>query len=317
VKSPHWEDVHYVQRPGKNIERKMIIEVLGALSTYTRLDRFQYIGFGSIYFVDFALIHRRLGIRRMTSVEKEDTPEAQARVTFNRPFKFVKLRFGHSNQVLPILDWRRQAIVWLDYNARLGAEVFADLETVIRQATPPFILLVTVNADPQETSKRWQRFSEAVGPDRIPPGFNSDHDLNGTGTAIAMQQVLDDEIHRRLTVRNALADPLDRLSYLQLVHFRYKDRAHMLTTGGIILPAADEHLVNGSGVMESPYASGTETAYDIIVPNLTIREMLHLDQRLSRTGTPNFAGIGLSREEAEEYRKAYRYFPAFIDVESL
>lgn len=313
----HWENVHYVQRPAKNIERKMIVEVLGSLGTYTKLDRFQYLGFGSIYFVDFALIHRRLGIRKMTSVEMEDAPAAQARVAFNRPFKFVKLRFGHSNDVLPTHDWRTPSIVWLDYNARLGDEVFADVATVVGGATPPCVLFLTVNVDHQEATNRFQRFSDAVGAERVPPGYNSDHDLKDWGTAAAVRQVLDDEINRRLDVRNALTDPQDQLSYVQLVHFRYQDRARMLTVGGLVFPTGDRARVEAAGVPESPYAAHGEVAYEIVVPNLTIREMLHLDQRLARTGIPNFAAIGLSNDEAEEYRKAYKYFPAFVDVESL
>jgi hypothetical protein len=312
----HWENVHYVQRPAKNIERKMLVEVLGSLGNYTRLDRFQYVGFGSIYFVDFALIHRRLGIRKMTSVEMEDGPAAQARVSFNRPFKFVKLRFGHSNNVLPTHDWGTPSIVWLDYNARLGDDVFSDVATIVGNATPPCVLFVTVNVDPQAATGRFQRFSDAVGAERVPPGFNSDHDLNNWGTAAAARQVLDDEINRRLDVRNALADPQEQLSYAQLVHFRYRDGARMLTVGGLIFPSTDHAKVEEAGFL-SPYAAQGDAAYEIVVPNLTIREMLHLDQRLARTGTPNFSAIGLSSDEVEEYRKAYKYFPAFVDVESL
>ncbi len=313
----HWETVHYVQRPAKNFERKMIIDVLGRLNQLRRLDAFQYVGFGSIYFVDFALFHRRLGIRRMTSIEKEDSAESQARVNFNRPFKFVKTRFGHSNDLLPQHDWSVPAIVWLDYNARLGDEVFADMETVLAQATPPFVLIVTANVEPGGVTARLAQFTQAVGVNRLPPGYNSDHDLRDWGTGRAARQIIDDEIARGVVVRNALAAPESQLAYHQLFHFRYRDRARMLTVGGVVSFSNDNQRLEACDFFGSPYAAGDEVAYEIVVPNLTIREMLHIDQRLSRTGVPNFAGKGISPEDAEEYRRAYKYFPAFVDIESL
>lgn len=313
----HWENVHYVQRPAKNIERKMIAEVLGILGSYVKLGRFQYVGFGSIYFVDFALFHRRLGISRMTSIEMESSSEAQKRVSFNRPFRFVKVQFGHSNDVLPTHDWRAPCIVWLDYNGRMGDEVFADVSTVVAKATPPFVLLVTVNVEAQQSVGRFRRFSEAVGAQRVPPGFNSDNDLADAGTAAAVRQVFDDEFNRRVHVRNALAEPSDYLSYVQVFHFRYRDRAPMLTVGGVCLPTADRTRLDESGIFDSPYAKAGDVPYEITVPNLTVREMLYLDQKMAQTGIPNFSRIGLSTIEAEEYRKAYKYFPAFVDIESL
>lgn len=62
-------------------------------------------------------------------------------------------------------------------------EVFTDIATVVGDATTPCVLFFTVNVDHQQATNRFQRFSDAVGAERIPPGYNSDHDLNDWGTA--------------------------------------------------------------------------------------------------------------------------------------
>ena len=146
--SANWEALHYVQRPAKNIERKLMIEVISRLARYRRLADFEYVGLGSLYFVDFVLMHRLLGVSRMTSIEDTQDEVAQARFRFNKPFKFVDLRFGHTNDELPVLSWRKPTIVWLDYTARMGDSVFADIETVVARAPRPCVLVVTVNAEP-------------------------------------------------------------------------------------------------------------------------------------------------------------------------
>jgi uncharacterized membrane protein len=48
---------------------------------------YQYTGLGSIYFIDFILFHRYLGIDKFLSVEVAD--DIRRRVRFNRPYKCV------------------------------------------------------------------------------------------------------------------------------------------------------------------------------------------------------------------------------------
>ena len=47
----------------------MICEALARLEFLKPLSEFRYTGFGSVYFGDFALFHRRLGIDKMTTIE--------------------------------------------------------------------------------------------------------------------------------------------------------------------------------------------------------------------------------------------------------
>ena len=56
---------------------------------------------GSIYFVDFVLMHRLLGISRMLSVEYDR--DIEKRVKFNRPFESVDVKIDAIGNVIPTL----------------------------------------------------------------------------------------------------------------------------------------------------------------------------------------------------------------------
>ena len=58
--------INYVMRPAKNIERKMMGEVLARLSAIAPLSKYRYVGLGSEFFKDFVLYHQMLGDRKST-----------------------------------------------------------------------------------------------------------------------------------------------------------------------------------------------------------------------------------------------------------
>jgi hypothetical protein len=204
----------------------------------------------------------------------------------------------------------------MDYVGRIGDEAFNDIETVVAKATPPFVLLMTFNVRSGEANKRLERFIDEVGEHRVPPGYDSDASLATTKTGDAAARVFDNEVRMRLGIRNAAAEPQDKLVYRQLLDFRYADGQDMMTIGGVVLTLPDEAKFGGCRFPTLPYYVGDfEPAYTISVPNLTIRETLYLDQRLTKTGVPKVNAIGLSSDDAEEYRRAYLHFPSFVDVE--
>ena len=60
-----WENVHYEFRPAKQVERRMLIHTFQSLMELGfPISKYKYTGLGSIYFVDFAMFHRYLGISK-------------------------------------------------------------------------------------------------------------------------------------------------------------------------------------------------------------------------------------------------------------
>jgi hypothetical protein len=74
----------YSLRPSKQVERKAMVEVLLSLSKAGyNIPDYGYIGFGSVYYVDFIMFHKYLFINKMVCVEWGDI---ERRMRFNKPF---------------------------------------------------------------------------------------------------------------------------------------------------------------------------------------------------------------------------------------
>src|SRR3954447_2820600 len=123
--APSFEKIDYSLRPAKSTERWMLLEALGRLSVFTPLIQYQYVGFGSPFFVDFRLFHRRLAITKMISIEKET--DREPRFELNKPFDCIQMLWGDSSEQLREIDWNAPSIVWLDYDYVLNSAVLGDL----------------------------------------------------------------------------------------------------------------------------------------------------------------------------------------------
>lgn len=213
-KIPSYEFVNYALRPAKQIERKMMLEGFLRLASFESLSEYTYIGFGSIYFVDFSMVHRLLGIRHMTSIEDESDQQKQERFRFNAPFACIKIEFGHSNGVLPNLDWSRRTIAWLDYDKGINGAVFTDVATFCSRARSGSLLAVTVNAQgekPSDHSTAVDNFFKRI-PEDLRPADLKESDVNSDKLKVTMRRLLLDQITKTLDRRNATLREEDRLS---------------------------------------------------------------------------------------------------------
>lgn len=110
-----YEKINYSLRPAKNIERKMLCEVITRLSLIQSIEKYRYIGFGSPYFTDFVLLHKMFGINDLISIEKDKFNEA--RFIFNKPYSCIDMMFEDSHDALKkIKNWKKPTILWLDYD---------------------------------------------------------------------------------------------------------------------------------------------------------------------------------------------------------
>jgi hypothetical protein len=151
--------INYALRPAKAVERKMLCEMFLRLHPFARVEQYRYIGFGSIYFSDFHLFHRSLGISDMLSIERD--VDAKECFEFNRPYQCVRLDFRPSSEVLPELNWMSPAIVWLDYDGKLDESVLSDVITFFNRAHSGSLLLVSINVqaerEPDEQGRKdWE-----------------------------------------------------------------------------------------------------------------------------------------------------------------
>lgn len=322
--------INYALRPAKAIERRMLCAAFERLHPFQRIERYRYVGFGSIYFSDFQLLHRELGITDMLSIEKDVSAKACFR--FNRPYKCIRLRFATSAEVLPTLNWKRRTILWLDYDDRLNANILGDIATVCLRATSGSLVVISVNAQPdaepsaedrdqyeRETGKSFDlgdyrlRIARGLVGEKLPSGTSGAH-LRGQELTKVFREIIHNEIAEQLSIRNAVLPADDKLLYRQLFHFCYKDGAQMLTVGGILYRAEEEPTVAACGFDTLPFIRTGGEPCSIKVPCLTAKELRHLNSQLPTVPSAKLRAPGVPDADIQRYAEVYRYFPAFSEI---
>lgn len=316
-----YEKINYALRPAKSIERKMMVDVLRRLAPFGNVSSYRYIGFGSTYFSDFVLVHKALGISNMVSIEQD--VENQERFKFNRPYRCVSIEFGTSNEVLPTLPWTARTIAWLDYDYPLNASVLADVRFFVANAVAGSVVIVSVNAEPDRfptgadadaPQQRLQKLKERVGETKVPEDVQGKQ-LSKWGTAAAYRRIIANEIQSTLAERNGVLDAGSRFEFKQLFHFHYADNAKMLTVGGVLYDEAQDALVNACNFEKLEFVRTDGEPYLVEAPNLTYREIRHLDRQLPCTAVADLDAPGVPEDDVRKYSDVYRYFPTFAETE--
>lgn len=308
-----FEKIDYSLRPNKNIERKLLADMLADLGRVLPISSYGYIGFGSMWFSDFLLFHRRFGFRRMTTIEQERS--RASRVEFNAPFA-IDIRMGSALRVLPMLPLADfQHVVWLDYDGVLSREVLDDIDIVCRDAKIGTVLLVSVNANREDL-----RTNDAQGRvepeailrkefgDLVPRSDDPKESARMFGGNISETLAKILFAHCRRSPR--IAGRAEQ--FVPLCNFAYSDGARMITVGGLI---ADNELVariQEARIGEPERLFGSDVQVRIEAPLLTPREKLAFDQAMPRDpSVPLELPFELRDTERDAYVKFYRHYPLF------
>jgi hypothetical protein len=299
----------------------MLAEAFRRLSEFGRVDKYRYVGMGSVYFSDIVLFHRALGFRSMVSIEDEDDNSVQDRFLFNLPLsqKSLQLRFGPAGNVLSQLSWDIRSIVWLDYDQKLTNEKLTDISFVCSKAMSGSLIIVSVNAssvttdkDDEEELKPIDRFKSAIGSGKVPAGITS-KSLSGWGMAQACRTIIQNEIEEALKQKNGILPQGGKMKYQQLFHFNYKDGAKMLTVGGVLYDEGQQAIVSKCAFDQLDFYRPGDDAHEIRAPLLTFKEIRALDTHLP--SDIDTCTLPIPKEDIDKYAEVYRYFPYFAESE--
>lgn len=326
----NYRQINYSLRPAKTIERKMMCDAFRRLYPFGRIETYRYVGFGSIYFSDFQLFHRVLGMDDMLSIEKD--AYAEECFEFNKPFKCVRIDCRLASEVLPELDWQIKTIAWLDYESKLDEMVLSDVVSVCAKACSGSVLVLSLNAHaefyPDEATQK--KYTEDTGltfnlddyrlremrkrlGDNLPSEV-SGSELRGPGLASISRRVIHSSLEEALSARNGVLPSGKKLVNRQIFNFNYSDDARMLTVGWIFYEADDHSKFDACLFNELNFVRFKEEPYTIKVPCLTIKEMRHLNAQLPRAATDEVAIPGVPPSDIKHYAELYRYFPTFAEA---
>lgn len=89
----------------------------------------------------------------------------------------------------------------------------------------------------------------------------------------------------------------------------------MLTIGGILYDHGQEHLVDHCAFQHLSFVRSDLDPYLIEVPNLTYREIRHLEAQLPAEDFVGLDAPAVPKSDVERFARLYRYFPTFAETE--
>ena len=327
--SDSFRRINYSLRPAKHAERRMLCDVFRRLAHFQPVETYQYVGFGSVWFSDFILFHRALGVRDMLSIEQ--AKQSERRFEANKPFA-IEMDFRPSSLVLPGLDYGRRQFIWLDYDDPITLDMVHDVAVVARRARSGTVLVVSVQCvrspdiaqadreittDPNALSAT-NRFATRMNSDgvaRVGSGLEREQ-LSGWAFGELSRNIFYAEIDRLLASR-CLATPGQSVSYKRICDFEYEDGAKMTTLALIFHNHEDAAKIEACRFDNLEFLSPSGEAVFIPTPKLTPREFRHLESQLPLPAGASLDIGHIPLAETERFAEMYRYFPNFVAAEVL
>lgn len=322
---PSYQKVNYLLRLKKQIERKMIIEILQKLNKHSKINlaEYCYFGLGSIYFADFILFHKFLHIDDMISID--DKINDKARFLFNKPYEFIKFDCMNSNALLTQdsyedlkWSWDKKLIIWLDYDFQLCEDyldsITKDITTVAKKAKKFDIFITTLECWRGETLK------DSIGLKGIKDYlsftdnfFDNEENYKPDKSPFILKNFIIGCLRSGLGYFRRVD-----IDFLILFDFAYEDTKLMYTFGCIFAPK--EELKNFQKSLEKLQIEKYEEyaiPYNINCPILTPKEKYIIDsciQKNFKCDSRLEREVGLKKQEIDEYIKFYKYYPQFFEA---
>ncbi len=310
---------NYNLRSAKSVERKIIIEIIRGVTPHFR--EYSYVGFGSIFYTDFRLFHKELGIDTMVCIEKEEKDEQ--RFIFNKPYKCIELKIGISTEILTQLNFEEKSIIWLDYDETLKDYMFDDISlTFPKLKEKTFFLLTCNNSFPSFFDKdgdcKWDEFLSVFG-NNIPIDATP-KDLTKANRHNFLRRIFLNKIQNIVDNLNSIKEENEKLFFKQLFNFSYQDGAPMSTFGGILIKRADLESFENKPIVNSELVKADENAFEIIPPIVTSKEIDLMNKKLPENSDILIEDEDLKfipKEFIVSYSKYYRYFPNYVEVRDI
>ncbi|MDD4898380.1 MAG: hypothetical protein PHY70_03210 [Methanocellales archaeon] len=322
-----FELINYMLRPKKQIERKIIIEILQELDKEIGISNYIYVGFGSIYYYDFILFHKFLNMNKLVSIDDKST---EKRFKFNRPYDFISFEKKNSTDFLSKFNWDQKAVLWLDYDYKLKDSVLSDLKIIANNCKNKDILMITLNAfcttEEKKREKDSKEFYNSFGR-YVSPGYKARKYFTPRYLPLLLQNVITNYLETMCEYRD--------IKFYKLFSFNYKDTTNMFTIGGIF----DDNDELNNKDWNNKFVCNGEDIKDINVPILTYCEKFYIDSHIEElkreiekieknTKIPNFREKERKMTEKineilpfelssfydlKKYLECYRHYPQYYE----
>lgn len=309
-----FESINYMLRPNKNVERKLIASTLTKLSEEFPISKYRYVGFGSMWFTDFILMHKVVGIDDMVTIESQKS--RSKRVDFNKPFACIKVRMESAATALGAVIDDKPALVWLDYDGGLKDAMTGDLETAIGAMVSGSMILVSVNAMVDQLRGHKDGDGIDIAEADYLADICEDNGLRAEANRLTRNDfplLVSEILHA--TLKSAVLKLRPGCEYVPVWTFGYADDAEMITVGGMVADATDQAKLAECAAAGMPYSSPV-AMFRIELPTLTDKEKRALDKLLPSATALDYKKLDfeLRPTEVEAYQRFYLQYPIFNEI---
>ncbi|WAC11229.1 O-methyltransferase [Dyadobacter pollutisoli] len=329
--------VFYNQRPNKAVERQLFVELLVKLNRHIPVSKYNYISFGGTYFEDFKLVHSYFANSTMVSIEEDANIFARQR--FNKPLGCIIAENCTSDDfIINKFDKYEQNIIWLDYaDSKQHQTQLGEFKSLLTKSNELDVIKITLNANLDTLFSQSKRkedgraFNTAELNQRRYENLKSrinnflPNDIGPSDLAANRYPLV---LNRAVGVAAAQAMSTMRpgLLFQPLTSFFYEDSINqMMTVTGIILKEGTSEALFEETALGDWELASTEwgKCLQILVPPLTVKEKLTLDQNIPCTDIAslqevlNFKFDSVAHRHdsmLDHYNKYYRYYPTFHRV---
>lgn len=331
-------NVTYSLRPNKFVERHLFVDLLAILCNGFPVERFAYVSMGGPQLEDHRLIHQRLGLKCLISLESDET--VYKRQLFNLRPSYIDCQcmavtdFVNDFDIFQEKYSEQEKIIWFDYaSPRERRNQIIEYETVLSKLEDGDIFKITMNANPttlgerrkDETPEEVQairRDALLLQLDGLVPSVLDSNKVTKNGLPIILAEAIRLASIRALQTRH-------KFTAIPLGLFTYQDGPHqMLTitvrvTKNAEVDSIRDRLINGGWKEYLPPKNSWQEITGISVPNLSAKERLHLEQILFGEAHEIIhmqLPFRLDSHEKtsltmlEEYARHYRRYPSYFQV---
>jgi hypothetical protein len=300
--------VAYDLRPCKQTERMMMIHLLQHMAeSGFKISDYQYTGFGSLFFVDFILLRKMLGIYDMLSAEINT--EYESRIKYNLPYSDIDIHMGDIGEVIPSLSPDKKHFLWLDYDDVLQQYMVSHLFDALTKLPAGSIIALTIDVDFKSLDnaniKEWFNHLDSEVQDYLPANFTK-NDCSSDELINTIIKIINNIITHVMSLRI-------NLNFELLFNFIYADGHTMLTIGGLLAGREEKRMLRACDWKRFPFyrKNFNEPSFKIHIPKLTRRERLYLDSNMPMTENWKPKLFQLAEADLIAYSKVFNYCPLY------
>jgi len=300
--------VNYSIRPAKQVERRLIINSYNQLrECWYKISNYQYIWFGSVFYVDFILFHKFLWISNMTCFEQMKIPN---RMEFNKPYDFINVINWSFTDNYNSLDFTKESLIWLDYENGLTEEIVSDFEDIISNNIVNWsIITLTLHCFLPWWKEARQDY---LGKFESLIKIYSEKEIKDI-TKKNLSKVYSEILIWKLN--DIFLNKDDNLWFKTLYNFIYKDWATMMTIWFIFDEKPKLKTLSSNNVVLS--SDQQCISKNIEVPIITNREKNYIDWNLKEIKDDyNFliSKIEIKEKDLKNYIEFYKEYPSFWEI---